>query len=147
MKRIGTGFIDTNLKGCYLCSQAAGKIMVDQKKGNIISIASMRGITPAPGRISYSVSKAGVIMLTRVLALELASYNIRVNGIAPGWVKTELSEPLWSDPKAFKEIEDEIPLKRWATVSDIANVALFLASDASSYITGHTIIASGGLST
>jgi len=137
--------MDTNLKGYYLCSQAVGKRMIDQKRGNIINIASMRGITAAVGRASYCISKAGVVMLTRVLALELAGYNIRVNAIAPGWVKTRLNESLWSDPKTRKQIEAEIPLGYMAEPSDIAGTALFLASDASSYITGHTIIAEGGL--
>jgi len=137
--------MDTNLKGYYLCSQAVGKRMIDQKRGNIINIASMRGITAAAGRASYCISKAGVVMLTRVLALELAGYNIRVNAIAPGWVKTKLNESLWSDPKTRKQIEAEIPLGYMAEPSDIAGTALFLASDASSYITGHTIIAEGGL--
>ena len=137
--------MDTNLKGYYLCSQAVSKIMIDQKRGNIINIASMKGIRAAPGRISYSISKAGVIMLTRVLALELASYNIRVNAIAPGWVKTELTEPLWGDPKASGEIEAGIPMGRWGTVDEIANAVLFLASDASSYVTGHTLVADGGI--
>ncbi len=137
--------LDTNLKGYYLCSQAVGRRMVEQKRGNIINISSIRGIAAAPGRASYAVSKAAVLMLTRVLALELASYNIRVNAIAPGWVKTELNKVQWSDPKAYKEITDPIPMGRWAELSAIASVALFLASDASSYITGHTIVVDGGL--
>ena len=136
--------IDTNLKGYYLCSQAVGKRMVDYKKGNIINIAGIGAITAALGRGSYCIAKAGVTMLSRVLALELASYNIRVNAIVPGWVKTKFTEP-WSDPKTFKQIEAEIPLGRWAMLGEIASVALFLASDASSYITGHTIVADGGL--
>ena len=137
--------MDTNLKGSYLCSRAVAKIMMDQKRGNIISIASVRGIVGSAGRVSYSVSKAGVIMLTRVLALEFASYNIRVNAIAPGWIRTELTEPLYSDPKARKEIDATIPMGRWAAAGEMANVALFLASDVSSYVTGHTLVADGGI--
>ena len=136
--------IDTNLKGYYLCSQAVGKRMVAHKKGNIINMAGIAAITAAPGRGSYCIAKAGVTMLSRVLALELASYDIRVNAIAPGWVKTKFTEP-WSDPKTVKQIEAEIPLGRWAMPDEIAGVALFLASDASSYITGHTIVVDGGL--
>jgi len=139
--------MDTNLKGYYLCSQAVGKIMMDQKRGNIISITSMRGIVASSGRVSYSVSKAGVIMFTRVLALELASYNIRVNAIAPGWIRTELTQPLWSNPEALREIDATIPMGRWAMANEMANVALFLASDVSSYVTGHTLVADGGIST
>lgn len=139
--------MDTNLKSYFLCSRAVARIMMDQKRGNIISIASLRGIQAAPGRVSYSVSKAGVIMLTRVLALEFASYNIRVNAIAPGWIKTEMTEPFWGDPKANEEITATIPMRRWAMPDEMASVALFLASDASSYVTGHTLVADGGIST
>lgn len=137
--------VDTNLKGYYLCSRAVGKRMIDQKKGNIISISSVRGLAAYPGRAGYCISKAGVIMLTRVLALELASYNIRANAIAPGFVRTELTRPLWDDPETLQRITAEIPLGRWADLSEITSVALFLASDASSYITGHTVLVSGGL--
>ena len=137
--------LDTNLKSVFLCSRAAGKVMMEQKRGNIINISSMRGIQASPGRASYNVSKAAVIMLTSVLAYEFASYNIRVNAIAPGWVKTELTEPLWGDPKRSKVITDTISMDRWATVDEMAKVALFLASDAAGYITGHTLLADGGI--
>jgi len=138
--------IDTDLKGYYLCSQAVGKRMVDQKQGNIINIASIAAIKAAPEMGAYCIAKAGVVMLTRVLAVELAKYNIRVNAIAPYMVKTKFSQPLWSDPGTLKELESEIPLGRLAETSDIIGAVLFLASDASSYITGHTIIVDGGLS-
>jgi len=137
--------LDTNLRGYYLCSQAVGKRMVEQKKGNIINVASIRGITAAPGRASYCVSKAAVLMLTRVLALELVSYNIRVNTIAPGAVRTEMTKVQWSDPETYKEFTAKIPMGRWAELSEIGSVAVFLASDASSYMTGHTIVVDGGL--
>jgi len=137
--------IDTDLKGYYLCCQAVGKRMVDQKRGNIINIASTAAIKAAPQMGAYCIAKAGVVMLTRVLALELAKYNIRVNAIAPYMVKTKFSQPLWSDPEALKQLESEIPLGRLAETGDIIGSALFLASDASSYITGHTIIVDGGL--
>ncbi len=137
--------IDTDLKGYYLCCQAVGKRMVDQKRGNIINIASTAAIKAAPQMGAYCIAKAGVVMLTRVLALELAKYNIRVNAIAPYMVKTKFSQPLWSDPETLKQLESEIPLGRLAEPGDIVGSALFLASDASSYITGHTIIVDGGL--
>jgi NAD(P)-dependent dehydrogenase (short-subunit alcohol dehydrogenase family) len=137
--------IDTNLTSYFLCSRAVAKIMTQRKKGNIIGIASVRGIQGASGRIGYNVSKAGVIMLTRVLALEFASDNIRVNAIAPGWIKTEMTAPLMNDPKACKEIDATIPMGRWAEPDEMANVALFLASDMSSYVTGHTLVADGGI--
>jgi len=137
--------IDTNLTSYFLCSRAVAKVMTQRKKGNIISIASVRGIKGASGRIGYNVSKAGVIMLTRCLALEFASDNIRVNAIAPGWIKTEMTAPLMNDPKACKEIDATIPMGRWAEPDEMANVALFLASDMSSYVTGHTLVADGGI--
>ncbi|GAH58642.1 unnamed protein product, partial [marine sediment metagenome] len=91
-------------------------------------------------------AKAGVVMLTKILAVELAQYNIRVNAVAPSMVKTKFSQPLWDDPETLKEIESGIPLGRLAETDDITGSVLFLASDASSYITGHTIIVDGGLS-
>jgi NAD(P)-dependent dehydrogenase (short-subunit alcohol dehydrogenase family) len=138
--------IDTDLKGYYLCSQAVGKKMVEQKRGNIVNIASTAAMYTAPEMGAYCIAKAGVVMLTRVLALELAKYNIRVNAIAPSMVKTKFSEPLWRDPETLKEIEAGIPLGRVAEPGDIIGAALFLASDASSYITGHTLIVDGGSS-
>ncbi len=138
--------INTDLKGYYLCSQAVGKRMVEQKRGSIINIASTAAIKAAAEMGAYCIAKAGVVMLTRVLALELAQYNIRVNAIAPYMVKTKFSQPLWGDPETLKQLESEIPLGRLAEPGDIVGSALFLASDASSYITGHTIIVDGGLS-
>jgi NAD(P)-dependent dehydrogenase (short-subunit alcohol dehydrogenase family) len=138
--------INTDLKGYFLCSQAVGKRMVEQKRGNIINIASTAAIKAAPEMGAYCIAKAGVVMLTRVLAVELAQYNIRVNAIAPYMVKTKFSQPLWSDPETLKQLESEIPLGRLAEPGDIIGSVLFLASDASSYITGHTIIVDGGLS-
>lgn len=136
--------LDINLKGYFLCSQAVGKIMVAQKQGNIINIASEQGIRAFGGRGAYPMSKAGVFMLTRVLARELASYNIRVNGIAPGIVKTEMSRTLWSDPEELKRVETMIPLGRLAEPDYMVGAAIFLASDASSYMTGHTVMVDGG---
>ncbi len=137
--------INTNLKGYYLCSQAVGKRMVEQRKGNIINMASMGALKAAERMGAYCIAKAGVVMLTRVLALELARYNIRANAIAPSFVKTKFSEPLWSDPDTLKLLENRIPLGRLAETDDIIGSVLFLASDASSYITGHTIFVDGGV--
>lgn len=136
--------INTDLKGYYLCCQAVGKTMVDRKRGNIINMASTAAMKARQKMGAYCIAKAGVVMLTRVLALELATYNIRVNAIAPSTVKTKFSQPLWSAPETLKRIEAEIPLGRLAEPDDIIGTALFLASDASSYITGHTIIVDGG---
>lgn len=137
--------INTDLKGYYLCSQAVARRMVEQKRGNIINMASTAAMKATPEMGAYCIAKAGVVMLTRVLALELAKYNIRVNAIAPSIVKTKFSEPLWSNPDTLKQIAGDIPLGRLAETDDIIGSALFLASDASSYVTGHTIIVDGGL--
>jgi NAD(P)-dependent dehydrogenase (short-subunit alcohol dehydrogenase family) len=136
--------IDTDLKGFYLCSQAAGKQMVEQKRGNIINIASTAGLKADAEMGAYCIAKAGVIMLTKVLAVELGRYNIRANAVAPYIVKTKFSQPLWSEPEALKQIESGIPVGRLAETEDIMGAVLFLAADASSYITGQTIVVDGG---
>jgi 3-oxoacyl-[acyl-carrier protein] reductase len=148
--------VNTNLKGYYLCCQAVSKKMVEKREGNIISIASVVGISAiagaaradilkaVPEACAYFVSKAGVIMLTKRLAWELASLNIRVNAIAPGLVLTEMSSA-WENPEKQRQLSASVPLGRMAQPEDIAGAALFLASDASSYITGHTIVVDGGL--
>jgi NAD(P)-dependent dehydrogenase (short-subunit alcohol dehydrogenase family) len=136
--------IDTNLKGTWFCCQAAGKVMIQQNSGNIINISSQVGLNPGAGVGAYSISKAAIIMLTRQLALELAPYNIRVNAIAPGIVKTDFNRNIWNDPISEKRIERGIPLKRLAVADDIARTALFLASEDSGYITGDVIKVDGG---
>lgn len=136
--------MNVDLKGYYLCAQACARIMMKQKRGNIINISSRLGLTPTRNMGAYSIAKTGELMLTRVLALELSSYNIRVNAIAPGLVETDGSAHLWSQPKIRRQFESEIPLGRIALPSDVATSALFLASDDSSYITGHTILVDGG---
>lgn len=136
--------IDVDLKGYYLCAQAVGKRMVERKKGNIINIASQFSFKAIAGMGVYCIAKAGVAMLTRVLAQELGSYGIRANAIAPGLVKTEFSRHDWSDPEYLKQREASIPLGRVAETSDLVGAALFLASGASNYVTGHTILVDGG---
>lgn len=136
--------MNTDLKGYWLCSQAVGKKMVERKKGNIINVASTSSFMAAMNRANYSIAKVGVVMLTRILARELASYNIRVNAFAPGLMPTEMSQVVRSDPVTLKNMVSQIPLGRMSELSECAAVALFLASDASSYITGETIIVDGG---
>jgi dehydrogenase/reductase SDR family protein 4 len=136
--------MNVDLKGYFLCSQAAAKVMMGKQRGNIINMVSTGAAKAAPGLGAYSIAKAGVVMLTKLLAVELASYNIRVNAIGPYLVKTAFSQPMWSDPDACKSLEASIPLGRIAEPQDILSTALFLASDASSYITGQTIFVDGG---
>ncbi len=136
--------INTNLRGTFYCCQAVGKIMMKQNRGNIINLSSQVGINPGTGIGAYSISKAGIIMLTRQLALELASYNIRVNAIAPGIVKTDFNIDLWRDPESEMRQASTVPLGRLAEPEDVARIALFLASDDSNYITGDVIKVDGG---
>jgi 3-oxoacyl-[acyl-carrier protein] reductase len=134
-----------DLKSIYLCGQAAGKVMAEQKRGSIISIASEFGLHGALNRGAYCAAKSGVINLTRVMALELAIHNIRVNAVAPGVIKTPLSYRRWNDPKLLKETEAHIPLGRMGAPEEVAAAILFLASDAASYITGQTLLVDGGV--
>jgi dehydrogenase/reductase SDR family member 4 len=138
--------IDTNLKGYFLSSQVFGKQMTAQKKGTIINIASSMGIRASPGRVAYAVSKAGIIMLTRCMALELAAFGIRVNAIAPGLVNGEFSEKVFSNPDILKEEIASIPMGVHAEADDIASAAIFLASNMSGHITGQTFPVDGGQS-
>jgi dehydrogenase/reductase SDR family protein 4 len=136
--------MNVDLKGYFLCSQAAAKVMMGKQSGNIINIVSTGAAKAAPGLGAYSIAKAGVVMLTKLLAVELSGYNIRVNAIGPYLVKTAFSQPMWADPEACKSLEASIPLGRLAEAEDVMRTALFLASEASSYITGQTIFLDGG---
>jgi NAD(P)-dependent dehydrogenase (short-subunit alcohol dehydrogenase family) len=136
--------INTNLKGTLLCCQAIGKILAAQKCGSIINLSSQVGLTPGAGTGAYSISKAGIIALTRQLALELAPYRVRVNAIAPGIVKTEFNAAFWKDPAAEAQASRMVPLGRLAEPEDIAGCAVFLASDAAQYVTGEVIAINGG---
>jgi len=133
-----------DLKGYFLCSQAVGKRMVEQKKGNILCIASQFAFQPIPTKGAYSIAKAGVVMLVRMLARELGSCGIRANAIAPGLVKTELTRGAWTNPEVVKFHAGETSLGRISETEDLVGAALFLASDASAYVTGHTILVDGG---
>ena len=135
--------LNVNLKGAFLMSKAAVKLMVKQRSGCIINMSSVVGQSGNAAQANYSASKAGIIGLTKSLAKEFASRNIRANAIAPGFVKTEMTEVLKEDIK--KTVLESIPLKRFAEVSDIANAAVFLASDNAGYITGQVLAVNGGL--
>jgi 3-oxoacyl-[acyl-carrier protein] reductase len=135
--------LDINLKGTFLCSQAAGKEMMKKRFGRIVNIASVSGLMGTPGQANYASSKAGVIALTKTFARELGKRNICVNAVAPGFILTEMTEKL-SD-KVKEEYIANIPLNRAGTPEDIAEVVSFLVSPAASYITGTVINVSGGL--
>jgi len=139
--------LDINLKSCLLCSQAAARIMVERKKGNIINIASVRAFARGRGALAaYSISKRGIVMLTEGLAADLGKYNIRVNAIAPGAIETEMMRFAWSDPERTKMLADRMPLSdTLIPPGACAHTALFLASDLSAYVTGQTITVDAGL--
>jgi 3-oxoacyl-[acyl-carrier protein] reductase len=135
--------IDINLKGTFLCSQAAAKEMMKNRFGRIVNISSVSGILGTPGQANYASSKAGVIALTKSMARELGARDITVNAVAPGFILTEMTEQL-SD-KIKEGYLSQIPLKRAGTPDDIAEVVNFLVSPSASYITGTVINISGGL--
>jgi NAD(P)-dependent dehydrogenase (short-subunit alcohol dehydrogenase family) len=135
--------MNVNLKGPFLLSQMVAGVMKEQGGGSIVNIASIMGIAPSELGF-YSVTKAGLIMLTRVLAKEWGQHKIRVNAIAPGVVKTRLSEALWKDPAKSEAAAKSKALGYIGVPEDIAGTALFLASDASSYVTGEVIVVDGG---
>jgi 3-oxoacyl-[acyl-carrier protein] reductase len=135
-----------NLKYVWLCSRAVARVMVEQKrKGSIVNIGSISGMTAAPSHVAYGAAKAGIVGLTRSLAVEWARYYIRVNTVAPGSMKTpRIVEMLSGAPEIDEAQRKRIPLQRWGTTEDIANAVLFFASDLSDYITGQVITVDGG---
>lgn len=135
--------INVNLKGSFNCLKAVTPIMLKQKHGKIINMASVVGVIGNPGQVNYCASKAGVIGMTKSLAKELGGKNINVNAIAPGFIDTDMTRVLSEDQK--KNILSQVPLKRLGLASDIANVAAFLASEDSDYITGQVIHVDGGM--
>jgi NAD(P)-dependent dehydrogenase (short-subunit alcohol dehydrogenase family) len=137
--------MSVNLKGVFICCQAVGREMIKNRRGNIINIASMDGVVALPERAAYCASKAGVIMLTKVLAIEWAKYNIRVNAISPGYTKTKIVADLIAKGVIDeKSINRRCPIGRMARTDEIANIAVFLSSEESSYITGENILVDGG---
>ncbi|MBS3905998.1 MAG: glucose 1-dehydrogenase [Syntrophaceae bacterium] len=137
--------IDVNLKGVFLCCQAVGKKMIEQGGGKIINISSVVGFLGEQGFLPYSVSKAGVMMLTRVLAYEWSKYHVTVNAIAPGFIAGGMNTPILNKEILVSGLTQQVPLKRLGKPEEIVKIALFLASEDSSYINGTTIVADGGL--
>jgi len=137
--------LNVNLKGVFFLSQAVAKVMIAQKrKGKIINTVSLMAVQGGRRIPAYAASKGGLNQLTKSMANDWAKYNILVNAIGPGWVKTELTQALWEDKVRNAETLGRIPLGRWADPQDLAGAAVFLASDASDYITGQTIFVDGG---
>lgn len=139
--------MNTNLKGMFFCCQLVGKEMLRNKKGKIINTSSVIAIKVQPIRSVYAISKAGVSHLTRALALEWSKYNININAIAPGVTVTPLNKKYYDEhPEELEEFAKSIPKGRVAYPEDYAGAAIFLASDASDYVTGHTLLVDGGAS-
>jgi len=136
--------IRVNLKGTFLCTREVGKILVAKKSGKVINIASLLATVAQPNRGPYASSKGAVAQFTKVLALEWAPYNINVNAIAPGYVATELNTRLMEDKQVYDEITARIPMERWADPEEMIGAVVFLASDASSYMTGQLVNIDGG---
>lgn len=137
--------LDVNLKGVFLCCQAVGKKMIQQGGGKIINISSAAGLLGEQGFLPYCVSKAGVMVLTRILAYEWSRYNILVNAIAPGFVAGGMNTPILNKEVLVSGLTQKVPLKRLGHPEEIVKIALFLASEDSSYINGSTIVADGGM--
>ena len=142
--RAWDAIMNLNLKGLFFLSQAVARIMKEKGGGKIINVASIAGITPDILPV-YSISKAGVIMATKVMAQQWAQYNIRVNAIAPGLTKTRFSEALWKNDDILKIAMSRTPMARPAEPEEMVGAIIFLASDASSYVTGQVIAVDGGV--
>jgi NAD(P)-dependent dehydrogenase (short-subunit alcohol dehydrogenase family) len=136
--------IDTNLKGPFLCARAIGPRMVSRGWGRVINLGSVLGVIALPGRAPYASSKAGIINLTRVLALEWAGTGVTANAICPGAFATEMNRSLLDDPLKYKEFVAQIPMGRWGELEELTGAVVFLASDASSYVTGTPLFVDGG---
>ena len=135
--------LDINLKGTFLCTRAVAKSMMKQRRGRVVNIASIVGLIGNPGQANYAASKAGVIGLTKTVAKELASRGVTCNAIAPGFIKTEMTDAL--PEQAKQRLMEAIPMGTLGEPLDVARAALFLVGEASRYITGHVLVVDGGL--
>jgi NAD(P)-dependent dehydrogenase (short-subunit alcohol dehydrogenase family) len=133
-----------NLKSVFLCCQAAGRVMIPQRSGRIINISSIAGQVALPKLLAYTAAKGAVNQLTRVLAVEWAQYGILVNVIAPAYVETDLTKGLRNNPKLRDDLIRQVPLGRLGKPSEVVGAAIYLASDAASYVTGHVLNIDGG---
>ena len=133
-----------NLKGSFLIAQAAGRVMSENRRGSIILLSSIRSVVVEPGQGAYAATKAGLVQLARALAAELGGSGVRVNCIAPGVVETPLTAPIKSNAAWYNAYASKNALGRWATADEMAGPIVFLASDASSYITGTVLFVDGG---
>jgi 3-oxoacyl-[acyl-carrier protein] reductase len=135
--------LNVNLKGVFLCTKAAMRVMMKQRSGTIVNIASVIGLMGNAGQANYAASKGGVISFSKTVAKELASRNVRCNAVAPGFIRTAMTDAL--DEEVQNKMKELIPLSRFGEPEDVANVVLFLASDASAYVTGQVLSTCGGM--
>lgn len=135
-----------NLVGCFQVVGAVGKVMIAQQRGSIINVSALGGGVLGLGRGGsiYGMTKGGIVSLTRDLAAEWGPYGIRVNAVAPGWIRTPMTMALQNDPVRSAKVLERVPLRRWGEADDVAGVVSFLASDAAAYVTGCTIPIDGG---
>ncbi|MBA4180628.1 MAG: 2-deoxy-D-gluconate 3-dehydrogenase [Anaerolinea sp.] len=138
------GVLRTNLEGYFFCARAAGGAMVRQGSGKVINISSIMGRVALPGQAAYASSKGAIEQLTKVMALEWAARGVQVNAVAPAYFETELTKPLFEDRERREFIEERTPMGRWGQPHELAGAVIFLASDASSFMTGHTLVVDGG---
>jgi 2-deoxy-D-gluconate 3-dehydrogenase len=136
--------MDLNLKGAFFCAQAVGKVMIKQGKGKIINTASLLSAIGGPKTVAYAAAKGGIAQITRCMAVEWSKYNININAIAPGYFRTPLTKPLQDDPERSAKILSRIPMQRWGDPDDLKGIVVFLASEASDYVTGQVIFVDGG---
>lgn len=136
--------IDINLTGAWIGSRAVAPVMMEQKSGKIINMCSMFGFVALPGLTAYASSKGGISQLTKALALELVDYNINVNAVAPAYIATELTNNARSDKERFEDILRRTPKKRLGAIEEVVGPVVFLASELSNFMVGHTILVDGG---
>ncbi len=136
--------LKTNLYGTFYCCRQVGQIMIEQKSGSIINLASIAGLKGPPNLGAYAASKGGVLALTKVLALEMVRYNVRVNAIAPGYFRTDMNAAAFDDPEIGPRISKRIPMRRPGNPEEIGPLAVFLASEDASFVTGEVYPISGG---
>lgn len=136
--------LKTNLYGTFYCCREVGRVMIEQQSGSIINIASVAGAKGPPGLGAYAASKGGIIAMTKVLALENARYHVRANVIAPGYFRTDMNAAALDDPEIGPKITKRIPMRRAGDPAEIGGLSIYLASDASSFVTGEVYFISGG---
>jgi NAD(P)-dependent dehydrogenase (short-subunit alcohol dehydrogenase family) len=134
----------TNLEGYFLCARAAGRVLVHQRSGKVINISSILGRVALANQAAYASSKGAIEQLTKVLAIEWAPDNVQVNAIGPTYFETELTRPLFEDEERHEFITSRTPMGRWGQPHELAGAVIFLASAASDYVTGHTLMVDGG---